>query len=170
MDARLGIDIGGSGIKGAPVDLVSGALAADRRRIPTPQPALAEPVSRTLGKIVGSFSGVTGPIGCAFPGIVISEVVKDYSDFRLLAKKAQAQVDAGRADRESVLGQTQEFMETYRRLREAVDVLDAGRDDLEAKREINRKADRQFVLTLVTRISLGILAAAVVLIVALWPQ
>ncbi|MCY4622955.1 MAG: ROK family protein [bacterium] len=73
MDARLGIDIGGSGIKGAPVDLVSGALAADRRRIPTPQPALAEPVSRTLGKIVGSFSGVTGPIGCAFPGIVISD-------------------------------------------------------------------------------------------------
>ncbi len=73
MDARLGIDIGGSGIKGAPIDLVSGALAADRRRIPTPQPALVEPVSRTLGRIVGSFSGVTGPIGCAFPGIVISD-------------------------------------------------------------------------------------------------
>ena len=92
------------------------------------------------------------------------------SDFRLLAKKAQVQVDAGRADRESVLGQTQEFMDTYRHLREAVDVLDASRDDLEAKREINRKADRQFVLTLMTRISLGILAAAVALIVALWPQ
>ncbi|MCE2530296.1 MAG: ROK family protein [Acidimicrobiia bacterium] len=73
MDARLGIDIGGSGIKGAPVDLVSGALAADRCRIPTPQPALVEPVSRILGRIVGSFSGVTGPIGCAFPGIVISD-------------------------------------------------------------------------------------------------
>ena len=106
----------------------------------------------------------------SYPGIVISEVVKDYSDFRLLAKKAQVQVDAGRADRESVLGQTQEFMDTYRHLREAVDVLDASRDDLEAKREINRKADRQFVLTLMTRISLGILAAAVALIVALWPQ
>ena len=61
-------------------------------------------------------------------------------------------------------------MDIYRRLREAVDVLDASRDDLEAKREINRKADRQFVLTLATRISLGVLAAAVALIVALWPQ
>lgn len=73
MDTHLGIDIGGSGIKGAPIDLLSGALAADRRRIPTPQPALVEPVSRTLREIIGAFPGVTGPVGCAFPGIVISD-------------------------------------------------------------------------------------------------
>ena len=106
----------------------------------------------------------------SYPGIVIRDVIKDYSDFRLLAKKAQVQVDAGRANRESILGQTQEYMEMYRQLRDAVDVLDVSRDDLEAKIEINRKADRQFVLTLVTRISLGILAAAVVLVVAFWRQ
>ena len=73
MDTHLGIDIGGSGIKGAPIDVLSGALAADRRRIPTPRPALAESVSRTLREIVGAFPGVTGPVGCAFPGIVISD-------------------------------------------------------------------------------------------------
>ena len=73
MDTHLGIDIGGSGIKGAPVDVLSGSLAEDRRRIPTPQPALVEPVSRTLREIVGAFPGVTGPVGCAFPGIVIAD-------------------------------------------------------------------------------------------------
>ena len=35
----LGIDIGGSGIKGAPVDVERGVLVADRLRIPTPQPS-----------------------------------------------------------------------------------------------------------------------------------
>ena len=38
-DAILGVDIGGSGIKGAPVDLVKGDFAAERVRVPTPQPA-----------------------------------------------------------------------------------------------------------------------------------
>ncbi len=72
MGTHLGIDIGGSGIKGAPVDVLSGALAEDRHRIATPQPALAEAVSATLREIVGSFPGVAGPVGCAFPGILIS--------------------------------------------------------------------------------------------------
>lgn len=75
VGTHLGIDIGGSGIKGAPVDILSGALTADRRRIPTPQPALVEPVSRTLREIAGSFPGVSGPVGCAFPGIVISDKI-----------------------------------------------------------------------------------------------
>ena len=73
MDTHLGIDIGGSGIKGAPIDVLSGVLAADRHRIPTPQPALVGSVSATLREIVGSSPSVTGPIGCAFPGIVISD-------------------------------------------------------------------------------------------------
>ena len=38
-DTILGVDIGGSGIKGAPVDLVKGDFAAERVRVPTPQPA-----------------------------------------------------------------------------------------------------------------------------------
>lgn len=72
MVPHLGIDIGGSGIKGAPVDVVSGTLAESRRRIPTPQPALVRPVCDTLRRIVETFPDATGPIGCTFPGIVIS--------------------------------------------------------------------------------------------------
>ena len=45
MDAVLGIDIGGSGIKGAPVNLETGELLAERHRIPTPQPATPEAVA-----------------------------------------------------------------------------------------------------------------------------
>jgi len=69
---RLGVDIGGSGIKGAPVDLDSGTLTRKRVRLKTPQPSLPDQVSLTLRRIVESFPGVTGPIGCAFPAIVIS--------------------------------------------------------------------------------------------------
>ena len=84
----------------------------------------------------------------SYQGIVISEVVKDYTDFLMMAKKAQAMVDAGRTDRESVLAQTKEFMASYRQLRDAVEVLDASRDDLATKQANNRKADRQFMITL----------------------
>ena len=89
------------------------------------------------GRAIASFRN-------GYPGIVISDVVKDYSNFRLLAKKAQEKVDAGRTNRESVLAQTQEYMKDYRQLRDAVDVLDASHDDLDAKKEIIQKADRQF--------------------------
>lgn len=71
MITRLGIDIGGSGIKGAPVDLGSGAFSRKRVRFKTPQPSNPEAVSRTLRRLVESFPEVTGPIGCAFPAIVI---------------------------------------------------------------------------------------------------
>src|SRR5699024_10926017 len=43
----FGVDIGGSGIKGAPVDLSTGALSADRLRIPTPQPSTPDAVADT---------------------------------------------------------------------------------------------------------------------------
>ena len=51
----LGIDIGGSGIKGAPVDLATGEFAAERLRIPTPQPATPEACAKVVGKIVNHF-------------------------------------------------------------------------------------------------------------------
>lgn len=65
----LGVDIGGSGIKGAPVDLTSGELSADRHRIPTPQPATPEAVIEVVGELVEYFNW-TGPIGCTFPAII----------------------------------------------------------------------------------------------------
>lgn len=65
----LGIDIGGSGIKGAPVDVRTGELLAERHRIPTPQPATPEAVALTVKALVDHFHW-TGPIGCTFPAIV----------------------------------------------------------------------------------------------------
>jgi polyphosphate glucokinase len=65
----LGIDIGGTGIKGAPVDTVKGKLLTERHRIATPQPATPKAVIKTVGKIVEHFEW-QGLIGCTFPAII----------------------------------------------------------------------------------------------------
>ncbi len=68
----FGIDIGGSGIKGAPVDLEAGKFSADRLRIPTPQPSTPEKVADTVAQVVESFGQDAGslPIGVTFPAVV----------------------------------------------------------------------------------------------------
>jgi polyphosphate glucokinase len=70
----LGIDIGGTGIKGAPVDTETGALMASRHRIPTPEQAKPRPVAGVIGELAGHF-GWQGPIGCGFPAVVRQGVV-----------------------------------------------------------------------------------------------
>jgi len=70
----LGIDIGGSGIKGAPVDIATGAFMAERFRIPTPQPSKPDAVADVVAEIVRHFRW-TGPVGCTFPSITKSGVV-----------------------------------------------------------------------------------------------
>lgn len=65
----LGIDIGGSGIKGAPVDVENGVLLAERFRIPTPESASPEPVAATVAEVARHFNW-KGPIGCGFPAVV----------------------------------------------------------------------------------------------------
>jgi polyphosphate glucokinase len=67
---RLGIDIGGSGIKGAPVDLDAGRFAQERLRIPTPEGGKPADVARVVAEIVASFPEVDGPIGCTFPAVM----------------------------------------------------------------------------------------------------
>ena len=62
----LGIDVGGSGIKGAPVDTETGRLLADRFRIKTPQRAEPKPVAEVVAQIARSFDW-KGPIGIGFP-------------------------------------------------------------------------------------------------------
>ncbi|MGH7820019.1 MAG: polyphosphate--glucose phosphotransferase, partial [Candidatus Binatia bacterium] len=69
----LGIDIGGSGIKGAPVDLRKGSLAAARFRIPTPEPAEPEAVAEVVTRIVRHFRW-KGPVGCTLPAVIKSGV------------------------------------------------------------------------------------------------
>ncbi|MEU7040225.1 polyphosphate--glucose phosphotransferase [Streptomyces varsoviensis] len=66
----FGVDIGGSGIKGAPVDLVRGELADDRYKVLTPHPATPEAVIDGVEEVVGHF-GWSGPIGATFPGVVV---------------------------------------------------------------------------------------------------
>ena len=70
----FGIDIGGSGIKGAPVDLDAGALAGERFRIPTPQPSIPAAVTEVVGEVVDHF-GWRGPVGCTIPAVVRSGIV-----------------------------------------------------------------------------------------------
>lgn len=70
----LGIDIGGSGIKGAPVDLEKGVLIEDRLRIPTPRPARPVKVAKVVAELVHHFNW-TGAIGCTFPGVIKEGVV-----------------------------------------------------------------------------------------------
>lgn len=70
----FGIDIGGTGIKGALVDLEQGVLAGERVRIPTPQPATVPAVLDTVAAVVEQ-AGWSGPLGCTFPGIVRHGVV-----------------------------------------------------------------------------------------------
>lgn len=79
----LGIDIGGSGIKGAPVDLRTGTFMAEREKIATPRPATPEAVATVAGEIVNTFSGylaADSPVGAAFPGVVRQGVARSASN------------------------------------------------------------------------------------------
>lgn len=70
----LGIDIGGTGIKGAPVNVETGELIAERLRIPTPQPALPNAVADVVEKIAGHFQ-YKGAAGVTFPSVIKQGVV-----------------------------------------------------------------------------------------------
>jgi polyphosphate glucokinase len=74
MDA-LGIDIGGTGIKAAPVDVTTGKLLADRQKIDTPRPALPDPVADVVKQLTTAFNW-SGPVGITFPGVVIDGVTR----------------------------------------------------------------------------------------------
>ena len=71
----LGIDIGGSGIKGAPVNTKKGKLIDDRFRVPTPDPATPEAIAKVIKQITDHFKW-DGLVGCGFPGVVRNGVVK----------------------------------------------------------------------------------------------
>lgn len=65
----LGIDVGGSGIKGAPVDTKTGLLLAERYRIETPERAKPKDVAKVVKQIAREFHW-NGPIGCGFPAVI----------------------------------------------------------------------------------------------------
>jgi polyphosphate glucokinase len=74
----LGIDIGGSGIKGAPVDLAKGQLAKERLRLETPKVSSPAAVAAVVAQIAAHFADDTGdsPIGVTLPAVVTSGVVR----------------------------------------------------------------------------------------------
>jgi polyphosphate glucokinase len=77
----LGIDIGGSGIKGAPVDVKTGELLAERIRIPTPQPSKPEAVAAVVKQICDHFADLAdGPVGVTFPGVVTGGITRSAAN------------------------------------------------------------------------------------------
>jgi polyphosphate glucokinase len=71
----LGIDIGGTGIKAAPVDVTTGELLAERKKVDTPRPSTPEAVSGVVSELASAFDW-TGPTGVTFPGVVINGTVR----------------------------------------------------------------------------------------------
>jgi polyphosphate glucokinase len=76
----FGIDFGGSGIKGAPVDLGTGEFAADRVRIETPQPSTPEAVAEVFAELLEAFDDSEAPVGVTVPGIVQHGVVRSAAN------------------------------------------------------------------------------------------
>ena len=75
----LGVDIGGSGVKGAPVDLATAEFTAERFRLETPQPATPRAVTGAFKAVVERFPA-GGTIGCTFPGIVQHGVIRSAAN------------------------------------------------------------------------------------------
>jgi polyphosphate glucokinase len=71
----FGIDFGGSGIKGAPVDTGKGEFATERVRIDTPDPSTPEAVAEVFAALLAMFPTSDGPVGVTVPGIVVKGVV-----------------------------------------------------------------------------------------------
>jgi polyphosphate glucokinase len=98
----LGIDVGGSGIKGAPVDTKKGTLLAPRFRIATPEGAKPKAVAKVVNQVAKHFDW-SGPVGCGFPAAVQHGVARTAANIdqswigtdiiNLFSKKAKCPVN-----------------------------------------------------------------------------
>src|SRR5262245_18914791 len=77
--AVVGVDVGGSGIKGGPVDVVTGELAGERIRVTTPTPATPDAVAAAVAHVVAGL-GVAGPFGLTLPAVVRDGIVRTAAD------------------------------------------------------------------------------------------
>ena len=71
----LGIDIGGSGMKAAEVDITTGEMLTERFRIETPKPATPEAMAEVVAQLTAHYSW-TGPVGVGFPGVIQDGIVR----------------------------------------------------------------------------------------------
>jgi polyphosphate glucokinase len=81
----IGVDVGGSGIKAAAVDLDSGELISPRHRVPTPQPSAPAAVIASIARIMKKIEaevviGASVPVGVGFPAVVIDGVTKSAAN------------------------------------------------------------------------------------------
>ncbi len=79
QDRIIGVDIGGTGIKGALVDLKEGKLAASRVRLSTPHPATPSAVAKTVAEVLGQIDA-EGPVGLTLPAVVRGGTVETASN------------------------------------------------------------------------------------------
>ncbi|MFD1824788.1 MULTISPECIES: polyphosphate--glucose phosphotransferase [Mumia] len=101
----LGVDIGGSGIKGAPVDLKKGEFADDRLRIATPQPSTPDAVAEVVAEIVDHFAPAKdAPVGVTVPAVVTRGLVRTAANIdRSWIGTDAARLLTGRLDRPVVV-------------------------------------------------------------------
>ena len=79
MGEILGVDVGGTGIKAALVDVGTGRLRSDRHRIDTPRPATPDAMAGVMKQLLGQFD-YSGPVGCCFPTIVVDGRAQSISN------------------------------------------------------------------------------------------
>ena len=96
MSTALGIDVGGSGIKAALVDLDAGAFIGERIRVETPHPATPEAVVKVTADLVAQFDH-DGPIGIGFPSPIVGGVTTMAANIDPLWVGAQAEQRFGDA-------------------------------------------------------------------------
>jgi polyphosphate glucokinase len=79
MRVIFGVDVGGSGVKGAPVDVDAGDLTRKRTRIPTPKPSTPDAVFDVIEKLVAG-EDWKGPLGVAIPTVVVDGVARSAAN------------------------------------------------------------------------------------------
>jgi polyphosphate glucokinase len=75
ISTAIGIDIGGTGVKGAPVDLSTGELTQERLRLLTPSPSTPHAIADTVAELLNQL-GVDGPVGMTLPAVMTHGVAR----------------------------------------------------------------------------------------------
>lgn len=95
MSQVLGIDVGGSGIKGSLVDIEKGIFLEEKIKITTPQPATPAEMVKVVSKIIKGFDWLGKPVGIGFPSVIkngkvltASNIDKSWIDYPILTKWA----------------------------------------------------------------------------------
>ncbi|MYV96763.1 polyphosphate--glucose phosphotransferase [Streptomyces sp. SID3343] len=76
----MGIDIGGTGIKGAPVDTEAGRLTHERVRLLTPEPSEPQAVIGVVREVLAQFPDADGPVGITFPGVIKNGIARSAAN------------------------------------------------------------------------------------------